>query len=59
MAVLDNHVLKASVGPHEADPPLVIDSAAVLAFPVTLLRFVPVPWRNLKRVERHGSIQLM
>lgn len=48
MVILDDHILRARVGPHEADAPLVVDPDAVLAFPVTRQRLEPVSRGNPK-----------
>jgi len=58
MVLNDLHLLWASVGPHEADPPLVIDSDAVLAGSITLQSFQPVPWWETKIVNRFCSPHL-
>lgn len=50
-------VFGASLGPGEADPPLVIDPDAVLASAVALQRFQPVARRHAEIVESHSSIQ--
>ncbi len=51
MVVNDFHLLWSCVGPHEADPPLVVDPDTVLADPVTLERFEPATRRDAEVVE--------
>ena len=51
MVVNDLHLLRTGVGPHEADPPLVVDPDAVLPGPVTLERLEPVPRWHSEVVE--------
>ena len=46
MAVNDLHLLPYGVGPHEADPPLVIDPDAVLSGTIALDCFEPVAGRS-------------
>src|SRR5690606_26681648 len=51
VVVNDLHLLWSSVGPHEADPPLVVDPDAVLAGPVTLESLKPAAGRNAEILE--------
>src|SRR5699024_8720103 len=46
MTVNDLHLLWSCVGPHEADPPLVVDPDAVLPDSVTLESLEPVAGRG-------------
>lgn len=52
VVVNDLHLLRSSAGPHDADPPLVVDSGAVLSGPITLECFEPVPRWHAEIVER-------
>jgi hypothetical protein len=45
VVVDDFHVRRTVVGPTEADPELVVDPDAVLAFPITSQRFQPIARR--------------
>lgn len=56
--VNDLHLLGSSVGPHEADPPLVIDPDAVLSDPIAFQRFEPVSRWNPEIVQRYGGSDL-
>ena len=51
MIVNDLHLLWSSIGPHEADPPLVVDPDAVLTGSIALERFKSVSWRDPEIVE--------
>src|SRR6185312_567646 len=57
VVVNDLDVFRASVGPGEADPPLVVDPDAVLAPSVALQCLQPVAWWDAKVVETHRRIQ--
>src|SRR5690554_4670175 len=52
VVVNDLHLLRSGVGPHEADPPLVVDPDAVLPGPIALQRLEPVPGRDAEIVKR-------
>ena len=58
MIVNDLHLLWSSVRPREADPPLVVDSDAVLTDSTALERFEPVAWWNPKIIECFRSPHL-
>ena len=45
--------------PLEADAPLVIDSNAVLTFPIALERFEPAAGQRSQVLERRGGFQLV
>src|SRR6476646_6021853 len=52
-------MVRTSVLPYEADPPLPVDPDAVLASPVALQRLQPIARRNPKIVEHLGRVQLL
>src|SRR5690625_3266913 len=52
VVVNDLHLLRSGVGPHEADPPLVVDPDAVLSGPITLERLETVAGRDSEVFER-------
>jgi hypothetical protein len=58
VVVNDLNLLWASVGPPETDPPLVVDSDAVLTGPIALQLLEPVARRQTKLVERNGRADL-
>jgi hypothetical protein len=58
VVVNDLDPLGTSVGPREAEPPLVIDSDAVLAGSVSFQGFEPVPGREPEILQNHRSSQL-
>jgi len=47
-----------AVIPFEADSPLIIDSDAVLAFPVILQLLEAIAWRDSEVIEADGSMDL-
>ena len=51
VVVNDLHLLWSGVGPHEADPPLVVDPDAVLTSSIALQGFEPVTRRDAKILE--------
>src|SRR5690625_6194483 len=51
VVVNDLHLLRSCVGPHEPDPPLVVDPDAVLPGAVALQRFEPVARRDPKILD--------
>jgi hypothetical protein len=52
VVVNDLHLLRSGVGPHEADPPLVVDPDAVLSDPIALGGLKPVSGRDAEVFER-------
>jgi hypothetical protein len=58
VVVNDLDLLWASVGPPETDPPLVVDSDAVLTRSIALQLLEPVAWRQTKFFERNGRADL-
>ena len=55
--MVDNlHVRRSLFGPHEADPPLVVDPHRVLAGPATLQRLEVVPGRKPQVLEHRGRV---
>lgn len=52
MIVNDLHLLWSRVGPHEADPPLVIDPDAVLTDPIALKRFESIARRDAQILKK-------
>jgi hypothetical protein len=52
VVVNDLHLLWPSIAPPKADPPLVIDSDAVLTGTIALQGFEPIAWRDSKVIER-------
>lgn len=58
MVIDDLHVGHALVGPHEAQPPLVVDADAVLALAVAAQRFQPVAGRAAQEVQSLRRVQL-
>ncbi len=57
--VIDNFDIPGvAVLPFEADSPLIIDSDAVLAFPVILQLLEAIAWRDSEVVEADGSVDL-
>jgi hypothetical protein len=55
--VVDNLDLLCAIIPNEADPILVIDADAMLAFAVTLERFQMIAWWASQVLQRDRSIQ--
>lgn len=51
-------ILSTSIVPGEADPPLIIDSNAVLPRPVVFQRLQPIAGRHTQRVEKAGGVDL-
>ncbi|AOW93857.1 hypothetical protein BFN03_17570 [Rhodococcus sp. WMMA185] len=51
VVVGDFHIAGAARGPDETDPPLIVDSDAVLPLTVSYQLFQPVTWRNAKVVD--------
>jgi hypothetical protein len=41
----DLDLVRTGVGPHEAQPPLIVDAHAPLPSPITPERFKPIAWR--------------
>ena len=58
MVVNDLHLLWPGVGPHEADPPLVVDPDAVLTNSVALESLEPVARRNTEILEHLSGSHL-
>jgi hypothetical protein len=50
-------IIRTSVLPHEADPPLVIDPDAVLTSPVTFESFKPIAGRDSEVFEISRGMQ--
>jgi hypothetical protein len=57
VVVNDLDVFEASIGPTKADPPLVVDTDAVLPYPITFQGLEAVSWWHAQRVERRRGIQ--
>jgi hypothetical protein len=57
VVVHDLDVLRTASGPSEADPPLLIDSNAVLSRATDLELLESVPWRHSKIVQGLGCIE--
>jgi len=56
--VIDNlDVARVSLGPPEADPPLVVDADAVLSASISTEFLQTVPRRNPQIIEQLGGIQ--
>src|SRR5699024_4646695 len=58
VVVNDLHLLWSGVGPHEADPPLVVDSDAVLTGPIALERFESVTGWDTQVIKKFGRSHL-
>src|SRR5579875_2833619 len=58
MVVNDRPLLWSGGGPHEADPPLVVDPDAVLTGPITFECLQSVARWDMKVIERHRGSQL-
>ena len=57
MIVDDLDGMRVSVFPAEADPPLIVDSDAVLASSISGQFLQMIGWRNPEIAQRAGSIQ--
>jgi hypothetical protein len=58
LVVIDDlHVFSVAIGPFETDAPLVVDSDAVLTFPVAGEFFEAVPGRHPKVVYGGGCVE--
>ena len=57
MVIHDFDVMRIGVSPPEADTPLVVDSNAVLTFPVSCQSFQSIAGRNSQIIDRLSSIQ--
>jgi hypothetical protein len=58
VVIHDLNVVRISISPHEAKPPLVIDPDAVLALPVTTQSFQTVAGRCCQIAELGSAVQL-
>jgi len=58
MIIDDLHLERVAVPPDEAEPPLIVDSDAVLTRAVAAERFQSVPRRVTKVNERTGVVKL-
>ncbi len=58
MVVDDLNVVRVAAAPSETDPPLVVDSDAVLPAPVALERLQPVARRYAQVVQALGGVEL-
>src|SRR5688572_14827788 len=54
----DLDVIRVSISPAETDPPLIINSDAVLADPAALQGFQPVARRHAQKIKRSSGIDL-
>lgn len=57
MVVDHFHILRADLGPAEADPLLVVDSDAVLPSPITPQGFQAIPWRHAQVIEKRCGVK--
>jgi hypothetical protein len=57
MIVNDLDLVRTGVGPHEAQPPLIVDAHALLPSPITPERFKPIAWRRTHEIQRLGRVQ--
>jgi len=56
--IINDFNVVASIGlPDKADPPLVVDANAVLAFPVSRDRFKSIAWGNPQILNILGGVQ--
>jgi len=57
--VIDNfHTMSAVLLPNKAQPPLIVNTDAVLSLTLTFQCFQSVPWRHSQAVQFSGSMQL-
>jgi hypothetical protein len=49
--------MRIGISPPETDPPLIVDSNAVLTFPVSCQFFQPIAGRNSQILDRLRRIQ--
>jgi hypothetical protein len=57
VVVDDLHILCTCIGPTEADPPLLVDSDAVLAFPVSFQLLQTVAGWDPEVIQVLGSVE--
>jgi len=55
--VRDLNFKRVAVTPFEADPPLIVDPNAVLAFPVPPQRFEPIVGRDPKILKGNRTVK--
>jgi len=58
MIVADLHIMSVSIEPNETDPPLIVNSDAMLPPPVAFQSFQPIARENRQVLQNLGSIQL-
>jgi hypothetical protein len=56
VVVHDLHARCGDIAPLEANPPLIVDTDAVLSMPVTVQRFQTIARRNTQIVELFGGV---
>lgn len=52
------NIVRITIDPAEADPPLIVDSDAVLPFTIPVQRFQPISWRYPQVIEDLGGTEL-
>lgn len=57
MVINNFYVIGVALLPAKADAPLRVDAYAVLALPVTMQLFQPVPRRHAQRIDIVGCIE--
>lgn len=57
VVVNDLHLLRSGVGPHEADPPLVVDPDAVLTRSIAFEGLEPVPRWDAEVLEGYNDLR--
>src|SRR6266850_3707086 len=57
MIIHDLDIVRITLRPGKADPPLVIDTNTVLPLPITLQSFQPISRRNQQITERSGTVE--
>ncbi len=58
MVINNFHIFRASLGPTEANPELLVNSNAVLTLAVTMQRFQHIPGRYFKIIQLACSLEL-
>ena len=58
MIIHNLHVVSIIVQPLETDAPLMVNTNAVLAFPVSAKGLQPVPWRSAQVIETRRKVKL-
>lgn len=58
MVINNFHIFRASLGPTEANPELLVNSNAVLTLAVTMQRFQHIPGRHFKIIQLACNLEL-